>query len=147
MRTCCAPTGNDLPGTSPKRWANRSWNRGPKSIKARGAASSTPSTGRRCSRPGGAHLAKRSYVSYEPLGLVVAVMPWNFPLWQVFRFAHPLLAGNGIVLKHAPNVPQCGLDIAEIIDEVCPPGLFTTLLVAQNRSPTSSPTTESTRSR
>ena len=74
--------------------------------------------------------AKRSYVSYEPLGLVLAVMPWNFPLWQVFRFAPPtLLAGNGIVLKHAPNVPQCALDIADIIDEVCPPGLFTTLLV------------------
>src|ERR1700752_3355846 len=74
--------------------------------------------------------AKRSYVSYEPVGLVLGVMPWNFPLWQVFRFAPPtLLAGNGIVLKHADNVPQCALDIAEIIDQVCPPGLFTTLLV------------------
>src|ERR1700731_3095478 len=80
--------------------------------------------------------AKRSYVSYEPLGLVLAVMPWNFPLWQVFRFAPPtLLAGNGIVLKQAPNVPQCALDIADIIDEVCPPGAFTTLLVGAEQVP------------
>src|SRR3984893_5950293 len=80
--------------------------------------------------------ATRSYVSYEPLGLVLAVMPWNFPLWQVFRFAPPtLLAGNGIVLKHAPNVPHCALDIADIIDEVCPPAVFTTLLVGAEQVP------------
>lgn len=62
--------------------------------------------------------AKKSYVKYEPLGVVLAVMPWNFPLWQVFRFAVPaLLAGNVGVLKHASNVTGCAIRIQELFEE------------------------------
>lgn len=77
--------------------------------------------------------ADRSWVSYEPVGVVLAVMPWNFPLWQVFRFAAPaLMAGNAALLKHSPNTTGAALMCQDILAAAgLPDGLFTALLVAE----------------
>ncbi|RKX29029.1 MAG: NAD-dependent succinate-semialdehyde dehydrogenase [Candidatus Zixiibacteriota bacterium] len=76
--------------------------------------------------------AGKSFVAFEPIGVVLAVMPWNFPFWQVFRFAAPaLMAGNGGVLKHASNVPGCALAIEEVFHKAgFPKNIFRTMLIS-----------------
>lgn len=79
--------------------------------------------------------ASKSYVTYNPLGTVLAIMPWNFPFWQLFRFAAPaLMAGNAVLLKHAENVTGCALEIEKIIhDAGIPRELFRTIIIEVDR--------------
>jgi succinate-semialdehyde dehydrogenase / glutarate-semialdehyde dehydrogenase len=79
--------------------------------------------------------ASSSFVRYQPMGTILAVMPWNFPFWQVFRFIAPaMMVGNVGLLKHASNVPQCALAIAEIMQQAgFPEGVFQTLLVGADK--------------
>src|SRR5208337_5696132 len=81
--------------------------------------------------------AKRSYIHYQPIGPILAVMPWNFPYWQVVRFASTaLMAGNVGLLKHASNVPQCALALEDVFRRAgFPEGAFQTLLIGSAQVP------------
>jgi acyl-CoA reductase-like NAD-dependent aldehyde dehydrogenase len=80
--------------------------------------------------------ATRSYAAFRPLGTILAIMPWNFPYWQVFRAAVPaLMAGNAMLLKHAENTTRCGLEIARVFSDAgAPEGLFQTLVIDHERA-------------
>jgi succinate-semialdehyde dehydrogenase/glutarate-semialdehyde dehydrogenase len=79
--------------------------------------------------------ARKSYVTYNPMGIILAIMPWNYPFWQVFRHAAPgLMAGNGVILKHASNVPGCSVAIADIFKKAgYPANLFQNFLISSRQ--------------
>lgn len=80
--------------------------------------------------------ASKSYVSHQPIGIVFAIMPWNYPFWQIFRFAAPaLMAGNAVILKHAPNVPGCAEAVESVFTKAgFPGGLFSNLFITTEQA-------------
>ncbi len=77
----------------------------------------------------------RSYVAFRPLGVLLSIMPWNFPYWQVFRAAVPaLMAGNTLVLKHASNTTRCGLEMERLFADAAPAGCFDTILISDEEA-------------
>lgn len=79
---------------------------------------------------------QKTLITFEPLGVVLGIMPWNFPFWQVFRFAVPaLMAGNGVILKHAPNVPGCAMGLeALFVAAGFPQNIFRSILISNERA-------------
>jgi succinate-semialdehyde dehydrogenase/glutarate-semialdehyde dehydrogenase len=119
-------------GRSRSRWASRSALLADEVRKCASVCSYYAARGEELLRPVDVETdAGRSYVRFDPLGPVLAIMPWNFPFWQVFRFAAPaLMAGNVCLLKHAANVPQCALAIEQIFSEAgFAEGAFQSLLI------------------
>ena len=80
-------------------------------------------------------IIQKSYIQYEPLGIVFGIMPWNFPYWQVFRFIAPsIMAGNTCILKHASNVSGCALLIEKLIHSVTKhKNIFRTVLISKSQ--------------
>ena len=133
-----SPAKTATPRGSPPRWASRSDKHGPKSINARGSAATMPKRAKACSPTERIPLEKtEARLVACPLGVIYAIMPWNFPFWQAFRAAAPaLMAGNAMLLKGAPNVPGCSADIAQIFHEAgAPAGLFGDLPMDVAESP------------